>query len=90
MLFAITCIDHPNKIDTRLAARSAHLDYIKKTGVVKMAGPFLNDKGEMIGSLLILSVDTLEQAKAWAAADPYAIANLFARVEIHEWKKVIG
>ncbi len=30
------------------------------------------------------------EAEAWAAADPYAKAGLFERVEIRPWKKVVG
>ena len=30
------------------------------------------------------------EAEAWAAADPYAKAGLFASVMIQEWKRVIG
>jgi hypothetical protein len=44
----------------------------------------------MTGSLVILSVASLEEARAWAAADPYAKAGLFQSVTIREWKKVIG
>jgi hypothetical protein len=44
----------------------------------------------MAGSLVILSVDTLDQARDWAANDPYAKAGLFQSVDIREWKKVIG
>ena len=52
--------------------------------------PILNDKGEMSGSLVILEVGSKAEAEAWAAADPYAKAGLFAKVRIEEWKKVIG
>jgi uncharacterized protein YciI len=55
-----------------------------------MAGPFLNEAGEMSGSLVILDVASKAEAEAWAAADPYAKAGLFAKVRIEEWKKVIG
>jgi uncharacterized protein YciI len=66
------------------------LAHIASSGVVEMAGPFLNDKGEMSGSLVILEVASKAEAEAWAAADPYAKAGLFAKVRIEEWKKVIG
>ena len=33
---------------------------------------------------------TLDQARDWAANDPYAKAGLFQSVDIREWKKVIG
>ena len=55
-----------------------------------MAGPFLDPAGQMTGSLIILSVDSLQAAQDWAASDPYAKAGLFEQVRITEWKKVIG
>lgn len=55
-----------------------------------MAGPFLDETGAMTGSLIVLTVASLDEARAWAAADPYAKAGLFQSVAICEWKKVIG
>lgn len=89
MLAALICIDKPDHLQTRLDTRPAHGDYLKQTGVVAQAGPFLNEAGEMIGSLVILDVASLADAEAWAAADPYAKAGLFQTVTIREWKKVI-
>jgi len=70
--------------------RDAHLAYIKETGVVEMAGPFLDAEGEMCGSLIVMEVADMEAAEAWAANDPYAKAGLFSDVRLQEWKKVIG
>jgi hypothetical protein len=72
MRVALICRDKPGHLETRLANRAAHLDHITTSGVVEMAGPFLNTEGQMTGSLLVLNVETLEQAQAWADADPYA------------------
>ena len=90
MRVALICIDKPNALEIRLANRAAHLDYLKETGVVEMAGPFLDAAGQMVGSLVVLDVESLDQARAWAAADPYAKAGLFESVAIREWKKVVG
>ena len=90
MRFALICHDRPGALQTRVDTRAAHLDHIKATGVVEQAGPFIDAAGQMCGSLIILTVDTMAEAKAWAAADPYAKAGLFASVEIQEWKRVIG
>lgn len=90
MLFALICTDKADHLEVRKANRDAHLAHIASSGVVEMAGPFLNDKGEMSGSLVILEVGSKAEAEAWAAADPYAKAGLFAKVRIEEWKKVIG
>lgn len=90
MRAALICIDKPGQLQTRLDNRSAHLDHISSSGIVEMAGPFLSPEGQMIGSLVVLTVDTLAEAEAWAAADPYAKAGLFESVTIREWKKVVG
>lgn len=90
MRVALICIDKPNALQTRADNRAAHLAHIAATGVVEMAGPFLNTEGQMTGSLIILSVDTLVDAQNWAVSDPYSQAGLFQSVTISEWKKVVG
>ncbi len=89
MRVALICKDKPDHLQTRLDNRAAHLAHIEPSGVVEMAGPFLNE-GAMTGSLVVLNVETVAEAEAWAAADPYAKAGLFDSVIISEWKKVIG
>ena len=90
MRFAIITKDKVGALQLRLNNREAHLAYIKETGVVEMAGPFLNQLGEMHGSMIILDVADFAAAQAWADNDPYAKAGLFEKVRIEEWKKVIG
>ncbi len=90
MRVTLICHDKPGALQTRLDNRAAHLAHIESTGVVEMAGPFLDQAGQMTGSLIVLQVDDLAAAKAWAEADPYAMAGLFQSVTITEWKKVIG
>lgn len=90
MRVALICIDKPDHLQLRVENRPAHLQHIQDSGVVEMAGPFLDAEGGMCGSLVVLNVETLDQAKAWAEADPYAKAGLFQSVEVREWKKVIG
>jgi uncharacterized protein len=90
MRVALICIDKPGALQTRADNRAAHLAHIAATGVVEMAGPFLNESGEMTGSLIILSVASLTEAQDWAMLDPYSKAGLFQSVTITEWKKVVG
>lgn len=90
MRIALICKDKPGALQTRLDNREAHLAYLKDSGVVEQAGPFLNEAGEMTGSLLILDVADRAAAQAFAANDPYAKAGLFESVTIEEWKRVIG
>jgi hypothetical protein len=90
MLFALICDDRPGAAEVRAANRAAHLDYVRETGVVALAGPFQDDAGGMTGSLVVIDVPDRAAAEAWAAADPYARAGLFAAVAIRPWKRVIG
>ena len=90
MRIALITRDKAGALQTRIDNRDAHLAYIAETGVVEMAGPFLDSEGAMCGSMIIMSVDTLADAQDWAENDPYAKAGLFETVRIEEWKKVIG
>ena len=88
-LFAVTCRDKPGALQIRLDTREAHLEYLKNSDIVFMAGPLL-EEGEMRGSLVVLDTEDMASAQAWVDGDPYGHASLFQSVEIREWKKVIG
>lgn len=90
MLIALIAIDKPGALEVRKANRAAHVAYLKDSGVVQQAGPFLSNEGEMCGSLIILDVADMEAAQAFAAGDPYGKAGLFERVELRAWNRVIG
>ncbi|TKZ17101.1 YciI family protein [Shimia litoralis] len=90
MRIALIAKDKPNSIDIRKANRDAHVAYLKSTDAVEMAGPFLDDAGEMCGSLIILDLPDMAAAQDWAANDPYKKADLFASVDLIPWTKVIG
>ena len=88
MLFALICTDKPNSLDIRLKARPDHLAFLDSI-VTKAAGPFLDDAGNPSGSLVVIEAADMAEAKAIAARDPYAVAGLFASVEIRPWKWLI-
>lgn len=90
MLFAVICDDKPGAIETRKAHRPDHVAWLRSSGVVTQAGPFLDEAGEMCGSLVIIDVADRIAADAWASADPYARAGLFANVTVRPWNRVIG
>lgn len=90
MRVALMTKDKPGALQTRKDNRDAHLAYIAETGVVEMAGPFLDNDGEMCGSLIVLEVEDMTAAQAWADNDPYAKAGLFSEVTLQAWKKVVG
>ena len=91
MLFALYCRDRADGLETRLANRDAHIAWALESGIIRMAGPLLDDDGEtMIGSLLVIEAEDPEAARRFAEADPYARAGLFERVEIHPFRWLLG
>lgn len=76
----------------RAANREAHVAWLKSHGDrLRMAGPVLSETGEdMIGSLVIFDMESLQAVEALCQQDPYAIAGLFERVEIRPYKWVLG
>ena len=90
MLIALIAHDKPGALALRMENRQVHLAYIEETGVVAQAGPLLDAQGQMAGSLVVLDVPDMAAAETWAANDPYAKAGLFADVQLHAWKRVIG
>jgi uncharacterized protein YciI len=92
LLFVLTCLDKPNSLDVRMAAREAHIAYVRAhhPDTLKLGGPFLDAEGQMCGSLLIVEAEDLAAAKAFNAADPYTTAGLFQSVEIRPFRVVTG
>ncbi|SEI51060.1 hypothetical protein SAMN05421831_10398 [Allopseudospirillum japonicum] len=98
MLFAIISEDAPNTLQARLAARPAHLERLQALqaqGRLVLAGPHpaiaSEDPGEagFSGSLVVAEFPTWEEAKAWAAADPYQQAKVYAKVTVKPFRQVL-
>lgn len=93
MLFAFVCKDKPGHLNVRMETRPAHLEHLNRLnaeGTLKMAGPFLDADGKPNGSLVIVSAETVEVARALADADPYAKAGLFESVEVKPYNWVFN
>ena len=92
MLFVALCLDKPDHVSLRLATRDAHLAFLaENAAMVKLGGPFLDDAGEKpVGSMLIVEAVDAAAAQALLARDPYALAGLFASVEVKPWRRVVG
>jgi uncharacterized protein len=98
MLYAIISEDVPDSLARRQAARPAHLqrlEALKQTGRLVLAGPHpLIDSPEpgaagFSGSLVVAEFADLDSAQAWAAADPYQAAGVYARVTVKPFKQVL-
>lgn len=96
MLYAIIGEDVPGSLDQRLAARPAHVERLKALqdeGRLIVAGPCpaidSPDPGPagFTGSVIIAEFPSLADAKAWADADPYIAAGVYAEVTIKPFRK---
>ena len=97
MLYAIIGEDVPGSLQQRLAARPAHLDRLRTLqdeGRLIVAGPCpaidSPDPGPagFTGSLIVAEFASLDAAQAWADADPYVAAGVYARVTVKPFRKV--
>lgn len=90
MLFVIHCRDKKDHLTVRQENRPAHVEYLKSFGdSLLAAGPLLDDGEQMCGSVVIIDVADKAAAENFAANDPYAKADLFEKVTIDRWKKVL-
>jgi hypothetical protein len=98
MLYAIIGRDAPGTLDQRLAARPAHLERLNvllNEGRLILAGPLpaidSPDPGPagFQGSLVVAEFPSLDEARAWAEADPYVAAGVYGTVEIYPFRKVM-
>jgi uncharacterized protein YciI len=98
MWYAIVGTDVENSLERRLAVRAQHLarvQALQDDGRLLLAGPFpaveSNDPGPagFTGSLIVAEFDSLDEARAWIADDPYARTGVFARVDIKPFRKVL-
>lgn len=98
MLYAIVGTDVPGSLARRREARPAHLarlEALLRDGRLLLAGPFpaidSSDAGQagFTGSLIVAEFDSLADAKAWADADPYIAAGVYADVSVKPFIKAL-
>jgi uncharacterized protein len=98
MLYAIVGKDVPESLERRMAARPEHLarlEALRDAGRLVLAGPFpaldSPDPGSagFTGSLIVAEFPSLEEASAWADADPYVTAGVFSEVLVRPFKRVL-
>lgn len=90
-LYVLFCVDKPNSLSVRMAAREAHLAYVRGFGdKLRLGGPMLDDNGDMAGSLIVMEAETRAEAEAFNAQDPYTLAGLWERVDIKVLRATLG
>ncbi|MBK9956297.1 MAG: YciI family protein [Rhodocyclaceae bacterium] len=98
MLYLIFGEDLPDSLERRLAVRPAHLarlNALKAEGRLALAGPCpaidSPDPGPagFTGSLIVAEFPSFADARAWADADPYIAAGVFAGITVKPFRKVL-
>ena len=97
MLYAIISQDRNDSLQARLGARPDHLarlQALQDAGRLVLAGPHpaidSEDPGPagFTGSLVVAEFESLAAAQAWADADPYVSAGVYANVTVKPFRKV--
>ena len=98
MWYVIYSKDSEDSSKARLEARTAHLDRLNSLldeGRLLIAGPRpaidALDPGPagFLGSLVVAEFDSLNDARAWADADPYMESGAYRSVEVTPFKLVM-
>ena len=98
MWYAVISQDVEDSRAGRAAGRPEHVDRLKalvEEGRLLIAGPHpaidADDPGEagFTGSLVVVDFPSLEEAKAWADADPYIAAGVYQSVSVKPFKLVL-
>ena len=98
MWYAIEGYDRADALEQRRGARAEHLarlEALRDEGRLLLAGPCpaidAEDPGPagFSGSIVIAEFGSLEEARAWADADPYVAAGVYARVDVRPFRPVL-
>lgn len=98
MYYVIIGRDGPGSAQARQEARPAHLARLERLvneSRLLLAGPLPGapcpegSAAPIRGSLIVAEFPSLDEARAWAAADPYSSAGVYADIEVHPFLKVL-
>jgi len=87
MLFIAIARDGTDELapSRRAAVRAKHLEGIAplvEAGTVQLGGAFLNDAGEMTGSMMLIEAPTLESVRSMLERDVYTTGGVWQSLEI--------
>ena len=92
MHYVIHAYDHTDAdaLDRRMAVRPAHLDYVrelKANGQFVLGGALLDPDGQMIGSMLLLDLQTDEQLAHYLNTDPYIVQGVWDKIDVKPFRQ---
>lgn len=98
LLYTVIGHDVPDSREQRARVRPKHLAYLRALqdeGRLLAAGPRPAvdatdpDAAGYAGSIVIAEFDNIDDARAWAEADPYMLEGVFERVEVLPFVRVL-
>ena len=92
MQYVIHAYDHTDADapERRMAVRPAHFDYVrqlKANGQFVLGGALLDPDGRMIGSMLILDLETGEQLTQYLNTDPYVVEGVWDKIDVKPFRR---
>ena len=92
MQYVIHAYDHTDAdaLSRRMVVRPAHIAYVqqlKAAGQFILGGALLDPDGRMIGSMLLLNMDTEEQLTAYLNTDPYIVQGIWEKIDVKPFRQ---
>lgn len=92
MKYVIHAYDHTDAdaLARRMAARPDHFTYVrqlKEKGQFLLGGALLNPEGIMIGSMLVLDLETEAQLQEYMQSDPYIVQGVWEKVDVKPFRQ---
>lgn len=95
MYFAVWGTDRAGALPDRERVRESHRAHLRHPGEhkvkVMLGGPTLDETSvTMNGSMLVIEADSIEAVRRFLADDPYALAGVYASVDVRPWNWGLG
>ena len=88
MPYMIMTRDKPGKEEVRAAYRAAHYAFLRsRQNMLIASGGLQDDAGQFNGGLMVIDVETREEAEEFLRTDPFHEAGLFEDVTVSRWKQ---
>ena len=89
--YLVTGYDHTDEgaLQRRMDVRPHHLDgakELKENGNYILGGALLNEKNEMIGSVMVLQFENEDALEAWKQSEPYITQKIWETVDVKPFK----
>ncbi|MGE8539702.1 YciI family protein [Acinetobacter sp. ANC 3813] len=92
--FVVTCTDHENSLEKRLAVRPQHLERLQKLddeGRLVTAGAMpkdpANPQAGFIGSTIVVEFESREALDAWLQEEPFLKEGVYAHIDVKPFNK---